>query len=135
MHSSKHSSKINKLLPTPSIDNNTANSHPTMINLHTLAHYPLLPSLTPHLCMVLASQQQEFHQDTSYQLYSNTMHFYLPRSLMVMTQICSLPTSFLDIYLQLICSLTTIALTSQWQQYQQLSNSTMLPKQQILPPP
>ncbi len=71
----------------------------------------------------------------AYQLHSNTMHIYLPRAPMVMTQICNLPTSFLDTYLQLICSSTTIVPPSQWLHYQQLSNSTMLPNQRTLQPP
>ena len=49
LHLSILSSRINKLLPTPSIDNKTASDHPTMINLYTLAHPSLLPSLTHHL--------------------------------------------------------------------------------------
>jgi hypothetical protein len=34
-----------------------------MINLRTLAHPSLLPSLTPHLWTVLATQHSEFHQE------------------------------------------------------------------------
>jgi hypothetical protein len=49
LHSSTLSYRVNKLLPTPSIDNKTASDHPTMINLYTLAHPSLLPSLTHHL--------------------------------------------------------------------------------------
>ena len=62
-------------------------------------------------------------------MHSNTMHIYLPRSPTVMTQICNLPTSFMDTNLQLICSSTTIVQPFQWLHYQQLSNSTMLPNQ------
>ncbi len=60
LHSSILSSKINKLLPTPSTDNKTDNNHPTMISLHTLANPPSLPTLTLHLCKVVATQQPNF---------------------------------------------------------------------------
>ena len=110
LHSpSIHSSKFNKLLPTPLTDKKTAKNHPSIITLHTLAHPLLLPSLTLHLWTVLGIQQQEFHQETPrlqdiiYQLHS-TPCIYLPRSATVTTQIFNLPTSFLDIYLKLICS-------------------------------